>query len=500
MEIRRQGAYPARLIERAWIFINDTFPERQLIYRSQGRTRYLLFSRSAQIMLCSVAVVALTWIIYASSQVYLSGRVIDAKDQQIAVMEMAYDSLTGEWADTQQRFLRVTGDLEAKHLQLLELFQRRMSLEQKLGLLSLELDRVMAQREDGPDLSGDLTKRGGQLEMNTWDVTSDRYMVQGFLSTTGIPLNSPAQKHRDALSVQSYLSPSVDKLESARRSIRHDTHSVQDALSSTKTQLNQLAAKHLRALRKEADLRRKVSELGTRLAVVKSSQRQLVERVKDRTQTTIGELESLVAATGLPPRRLLERSFGSAPDSRGGPLVQMPEIASEQEARFPEMDDTFSQSVGELEDLLRRWASLQLVLDAIPLTAPIRDYRVVSGWGKRRDPFTKRWAFHRGVDFAAYYRTPVLAPAPGKVSFVGRKGPYGKMVEIDHGIGVKTRYGHLRTIHVKRGQTVGFRQKIGQVGSTGRSTGPHVHYEIHFDGKPVNPGLFIKAGRHVFKE
>ena len=180
--------------------------------------------------------------------------------------------------------------------------------------------------------------------------------------------------------------------------------------------------------------------------------------------------------------------------------MQIPETASGEEGRFPEMDDAFGQSVGELEDLLHRWASLQLVLDAIPLTTPIRDYRVVSGWGKRRDPFTKRWAFHRGVDFAAYYRTPVLAPAPGKVNFVGRKGPYGKMVEIDHGIGVKTRYGHLRRIHVKMGQTVGFGQKIGQVGSTGRSTGPHVHYEIHFDGEPVNPELFIKAGRHVFKK
>ena len=83
--------------------------------------------------------------------------------------------------------------------------------------------------------------------------------------------------------------------------------------------------------------------------------------------------------------------------------------------------------------------------------------------------------------------------------FAGRKGRYGKLIEIDHGFGIRTRYAHLLKISVRVGQQIVHRQEIGQVGSTGRSTGPHVHYEIRFEGKPLNPRKFIMAGRYVFK-
>ena len=500
MIINNQGANEASFRDVLRTAVERAFPERQLIYRSQARVRYLSLSRWPQIAITAVAFVAMAWVIYASSQVYLSGRVINAKDKQIAAMGTAYDSLTGEWADAQQRFLKVTGDLEAKHNQLLEIFQHRASLERKLGSLSSELDRVMAQRDQALDLSGDLTERVGLLEMTLRGVTSDRFLVEGFLSSTKTRLSTLTEKHRKALTEQTHLALRVDELESTLRGVVQDKHSVQDELSSAKSQLNRLAEKHLAALLRQADLSREVAELETRLTIVKSSQRTLVERVKDRTGTTIRELESLVATTGLPPARLLERSAKIARTALGGPLVRLPDSVTEQSNNYPEMDDAFGNSVMELEDLLRRWSSLQVVLEALPLTAPTKDHRIVSGWGKRRDPFTKRWAFHRGLDFAAYQKTPVLATAPGTVTYVGRRGPYGKMVEIDHGMGIATRYGHLRRIHVKKGQRVEFRQKIGQVGSTGRSTGPHVHYEIHFDDKPINPELFIKAGRHVFKD
>jgi murein DD-endopeptidase MepM/ murein hydrolase activator NlpD len=100
---------------------------------------------------------------------------------------------------------------------------------------------------------------------------------------------------------------------------------------------------------------------------------------------------------------------------------------------------------------------------------------------------------------AANLRTTVMATAAGKVVFSGWKGRYGRMVEIDHGAGIKTRYGHLRRASVKRGQQVRLGDKIGQLGSSGRSTGPHVHYEIVIDGKQIDPNRFIKAGKDVFK-
>jgi murein DD-endopeptidase MepM/ murein hydrolase activator NlpD len=93
----------------------------------------------------------------------------------------------------------------------------------------------------------------------------------------------------------------------------------------------------------------------------------------------------------------------------------------------------------------------------------------------------------------------VLATAPGTVVFAGWRGGYGWMVEIDHGLGVRTRYGHLKKLLVTKGQKVGFRDKIGLLGTTGRSTGPHVHYEVIFEGRPRNPMKFITAGKYIFK-
>ena len=109
-------------------------------------------------------------------------------------------------------------------------------------------------------------------------------------------------------------------------------------------------------------------------------------------------------------------------------------------------------------------------------------------------------ARHLGIDFSADKRASVYATAPGQVTQAGWYGQFGKFVEIDHGFGVKTRYAHLNDVIVKRGDRVTSRQKVGTVGTTGRSTGPHVHYEIHFNGTPQNPAKFLTAGNNVFKE
>jgi len=106
-----------------------------------------------------------------------------------------------------------------------------------------------------------------------------------------------------------------------------------------------------------------------------------------------------------------------------------------------------------------------------------------SSYGMRKDPFTKRPTFHEGLDFGGQRNTPIVAAADGKVIFVGRNGGYGKSVEIDHGHGFITRYGHLHKINVKRGQIIKKSDKIGGMGSTGRSTATHLHYEVHFQGR-----------------
>ncbi len=168
---------------------------------------------------------------------------------------------------------------------------------------------------------------------------------------------------------------------------------------------------------------------------------------------------------------------------RGGPYDRV--LESPSQLRLQE------QWIGETLDMLeRRLASRQERLSATPTVAPVVGV-LTDGFGRRRDPFTGRWAHHRGLDISARRGTPVRAPADGVVAFAGRQRGLGKVVKISHGFGYVTVFGHLHSIDVSPGDTVRRGETIGTVGSTGRSTGPHLHYEVHVDGTAVNPLYYI---------
>jgi murein DD-endopeptidase MepM/ murein hydrolase activator NlpD len=141
--------------------------------------------------------------------------------------------------------------------------------------------------------------------------------------------------------------------------------------------------------------------------------------------------------------------------------------------------------------------SMSQEVKRLPLGEPIDDPHRSSSFGVRVDPFTHRGAFHPGQDFAGAVMTPIHATAPGVVSFTGQRTGYGNVVEIDHGGGFKTRYAHLQAISVATGQSVALGQRIGGMGSTGRSTGTHLHYEVWQNGRVQDPTRFLKAGDYV---
>jgi murein DD-endopeptidase MepM/ murein hydrolase activator NlpD len=194
--------------------------------------------------------------------------------------------------------------------------------------------------------------------------------------------------------------------------------------------------------------------------------------------------------TGVSGAKVLEES------GTGGPLVEPAFDAS----LFPAgSTDPFRQRVYELGARLQEAKMYDQVLHTLPLGAPVASpYRESSGYGYRSDPFTRKAAFHEGADLAAHRGAPIVATAPGTVFFAGVKGSFGRVVEIDHGAGFRTRYGHLNTINVKTGQKVAIGQKVGTMGSTGRSTGPHLHYEVYYRGKSYDPIKFLRAGKHVY--
>jgi len=142
-------------------------------------------------------------------------------------------------------------------------------------------------------------------------------------------------------------------------------------------------------------------------------------------------------------------------------------------------------------EIKRQLASKEEIVLATPSIRPAESGFYSSGFGYRRDPFTRRRAHHSGLDIVAPVRTPIIATADGTVISAERASGYGKVVVIDHGFGYRTLYAHLSAIDVHKGQTVKRGTRIGALGNTGRSTGAHLHYEVHINKKPVNPMDYI---------
>lgn len=161
--------------------------------------------------------------------------------------------------------------------------------------------------------------------------------------------------------------------------------------------------------------------------------------------------------------------------------------------------DDFAIRADLARQALQNYLTIRDTLPTVPIGSPIDGARISSTYGKRLDPFLRRPAMHAGIDYAARYGHPVKAAAEGTVVIAGRHGGYGKMVEIAHDNGMTTRYAHLSRIRVKKGQKVHKGARIGAVGSTGRSTGPHLHYEVRVGERPTNPMPFVRAGAKIRK-
>lgn len=156
--------------------------------------------------------------------------------------------------------------------------------------------------------------------------------------------------------------------------------------------------------------------------------------------------------------------------------------------------DSFERLAGFLN--LRR--DFHRAIASVPSAIPAKNYYLSSHYGTRQDPFRKSWAMHSGVDLAGWPGEPILAAGGGRVVKAGRAPAYGMMVEIDHGNGFRTRYGHMRKLAVKAGDEVARGEKVGEMGSTGRSTSTHLHLEIWLHGRIVDPLPYLEASEDVF--
>ncbi|MDP4006870.1 M23 family metallopeptidase [Methylobacterium sp. NEAU K] len=224
--------------------------------------------------------------------------------------------------------------------------------------------------------------------------------------------------------------------------------------------------------------------LEARLEGLRAAQAERLAGLTERAGETVRRLRSLIGRTGLDPERIDPAGPAAG---LGGPLVPLDSRILDG-AGF-ESGLALARRARDDAERLRRLAA------ALPFGRPTRAEPIVSSpFGTRLDPFTRGLALHTGLDLKAESGEPARATAPGRVTTAEAAGGYGNMVEIDHGHGLTTRFGHLSRIAVRPGQRVAAGEVIGSVGSTGRSTGAHLHYETRIDGEPVDPQRFLDAG------
>ena len=198
---------------------------------------------------------------------------------------------------------------------------------------------------------------------------------------------------------------------------------------------------------------------------------------------TAARLRSALTEVGLSPEKLAAPDKASA---MGGPFVPL---------QADPAGSAFDREAAHLQGAILAVGKLRRILPFVPLRQPLPgQLEVTSTFGVRADPFFGRTALHSGMDFKEDFGSPIRATAAGRIVTAGMSGGYGNLVEIDHGNGLSTRYGHMSAIAVVEDQIVAAGDIVGKLGSTGRSTGPHLHYEVRVDGEAVDPARFLKAG------
>jgi murein DD-endopeptidase MepM/ murein hydrolase activator NlpD len=207
-----------------------------------------------------------------------------------------------------------------------------------------------------------------------------------------------------------------------------------------------------------------------------------LDQISKVARGSAARLNAVVARAGLSVEELKPPQ---AAGGMGGPFIPVTV-----DPQAPAFDQVVARAAREVETAER----LRRLMPYLPVRAPlVGEASVSSPFGYRPDPFIGRLALHPGVDLVQPYGADIRATAAGRVVHAGPMGGYGNMVEIDHGNGLATRYGHMSEVLVSEGEEVKVGDVLGRIGSTGRSTGPHLHYEVRIDGEPVDPDRFLKA-------
>ena len=449
--IRGDLVLARRLIEAVNGRLGRAFPEQRLFLRSDDGTRFVRLRPLTQMGLLTGGAIVVGWTLVVTSFFLIDGVAAGSSRDEVARARQAYEDRLGALAgerdaraseadEALERFYVALDEVSKMQNVLLASEQRVRELETGIEVIQRTLRRTVAERDEA---------RAGT---------------------------------RDALA-RLEDAPAAAAEAIARRADAETTlAALTDALQSTAVQRDGATT-----LAAQADAEVARMERMAELAAERNAR--IFTRLEEAVETSLAPLSKVFERSGVSTEEILEQ-VRRGYSGTGGPLepVAMSTRGDPTAVIDPETDRA-NRLLGKLEEVdLHR-----IVAESLPLDHPVR------GAHRRTSGFGPRWGrMHSGMDFAGARGTPIHTTADGVVTFAGRQSGYGNLIKIQHPFGFETRYAHLNAIGVKLGDRVSRGDRIGDMGTTGRSTGVHLHYEVRRHGTAVNPATFIGAGRDVF--
>ncbi len=425
--------------------LGRVFRERHLYLRGENGVRFIVIRPWAQAAALGILLLFAFWTAYASVNTLFKSQMLALKDRKIASERRAHAA-------------RLERERAARA-------RERAALQRTIRELNAKL---MADQDAWLERVEEVRRDYERLLMR-------QERIRRRLKKTGLlDENAPPSGGTGALAARTHDGGKADPLHTA-------------SVSPVERSFRERFA---RPFRSAAEAEHVLGLLRAMEKKARARQIALLEQAAGKARARLIAARSIYRGLGIDPGRI--RPARRAAKAVGGPFIPLKGRDADGAA--------LAERMSRIEAILNETEALKRHAARLPFTAPMKRYtRISSRFGFRMDPFHHRLALHAGIDFKAAYGAPVLAAAPGVVTRAGWTGSYGRLVEIRHDNGVVTRYAHLSRVTVRTGQRVRRGQEIGKLGNTGRSTGPHLHYETRVNGSPINPELFWKAGNDLSK-
>ncbi|WP_242649789.1 M23 family metallopeptidase [Yoonia litorea] len=433
----------SRLTAKLHAMLERAFPERRLFLRSEEETRFIRLKPETQLVAWTGSVLVVGWTIIATAILLMDSIGAGNFRAQAQRDQLAYE----------QRLNDLSAERDARALEAIAAHERFSAALEQISIMQSQLLLVEEKRRE--------LERG--------------------LETVQATLRDTMRAREDALERLANLE--AEGGDTGQTVVSSDATGTVDLLS---TALAETAAQRDQIAEDAAFAITQAEELELELRLQQERNDQIFRQLEEAMLVSVEPLDRMFRAAGMNPDRLIDQ-VRQGYSGTGGPLTP---IQFSTRGEEPDPDALRANAILTAMDRINLY---RIAAEKVPFSMPVRsNFRFTSGFGPR-------WGrLHAGTDFAGPIGTPIYATADGVVSHAGWSSGYGRLIKIQHDFGIETRYAHLNSMDVRVGQRVSRGDRIGAMGNSGRSTGPHLHYEVRESGDPVNPMNYIRAGQDVF--